>query len=101
VDSELWKEDSIGCLGKRQNIYYHIIQEENDFLKKSVQEIEKVFGFPNEKQVFEEGLMYYYYVEAGIQCAEWFNRKSDTADVEVLFIFFEKGQTTEVGGMKP
>jgi hypothetical protein len=71
----LWKNDSLSCLGKRRSIYFKILKEKNRFVGMSESKIKFYFGKPNIIQKSVDYKRFYYFVENGPQCT--FVKKMD------------------------
>ncbi|HAD97191.1 MAG TPA: hypothetical protein DCG19_07270 [Cryomorphaceae bacterium] len=102
IDSKVWKQDSIGCLGQRTNIYYTLLNEDEKFVGKLKSQITDNFGEANLTKQFKEGEMLYYFIKGGPQCEESFSEEDlQNWDVELMYIFInDKNEVEEMGGMK-
>jgi hypothetical protein len=93
-DKEIWKQDSIGCLQKRKELYKILLSNKERLLNKKKSEIESLLGIPN--VIRHNKQMYRYFVEKGVQCLGHINKYGyDSLETKSLIVNFNADSTVQ------
>jgi len=70
-EPEKWKNDPKGCLAQRTDLVKDINQNKKSFLGLYQKDMLKVFGQPEEQELYKRSQTYYvYYIDAAADCSE-------------------------------
>lgn len=84
IDSNKWKNDTLGCKGDRLSILDSVISNKSLIEQLNKNDVERIFGDPN----IDKNNSYRYFLEQGAQCLYVNNLGYDSVEVYSLIIDF-------------
>src|SRR5688572_22732619 len=71
IDQQAWKDDKLGCSGKRFAMMSDMENESEKLLALSEQEIIGILGKPDENELYKRNQkFYYYFVQPSKNCSD-------------------------------
>ena len=92
-DSELWRSDTNGCLGKRIEIYQDVLDNKKDLLSLANKQLIKILGNPEKVELLQRNQKFFIYnISPGSICA--INTNSES--ISLIIRFNAVGLSSEV-----
>ena len=93
-NSETWKNDPNACENQREDYYELLLAQKSTLLSLDYDAVIKLFGKPDERDLYERGQwFYYYYFNPGPACDASISREQVP---RMILRFSAQGDVTEV-----
>jgi len=94
VDLQAWKNDKLGCLGKRDGMFNPLEKQKEKLLGLSEQDVIALLGKPDENELYKRNQkFYYYFLQPAKTCGD-----ADSENPKKLVVRFNAtGLAKEVG----